>query len=97
MPTLDSILGWLRAGYPDGVAPKDYSPILALLQRTLTEEQLAEILDHLKATGATADGVTPEEAAEAIETVTHVEPTADDINRVAARLALAGWPLASPR
>ncbi len=95
MTTLDSVLGWLRAGYPQGVPPKDYSPILALLRRTLSEEQLSEILMYLEETGAIAEGVTPADAAEAIESVTHTEPTADDINKVAARLALVGWPLAA--
>ncbi|WP_162562002.1 DUF3349 domain-containing protein, partial [Mycolicibacterium brumae] len=33
----DNVLDWLRAGYPNGVPPKDYFPLLALLTRTLTE------------------------------------------------------------
>ena len=27
------VLDWLRAGYPDGVPPRDYFPLIALLRR----------------------------------------------------------------
>ena len=31
----DSVLNWLHEGYPAGVPPKDYFPLLALLKRSL--------------------------------------------------------------
>lgn len=36
---LNRVLGFLRAGYPDGVPTNDYVPLLALLRRRLTEER----------------------------------------------------------
>ena len=39
---LDNVLGWLRRGYPEGVPPKDYFPLLALLKRSLTEEEVVK-------------------------------------------------------
>ena len=40
---LTGILDWLREGYPAGVPPKDYIPLLALLRRRLTEDEVREI------------------------------------------------------
>ncbi|WP_206541778.1 DUF3349 domain-containing protein [Leucobacter japonicus] len=42
-----AILRWLRAGYPEGVPPQDYIPLLALLRRTFSEEELAKISERL--------------------------------------------------
>ena len=39
---LDSVLNWVRAGYPQGVPPKDYYPVLALLTRTLSEDEVVQ-------------------------------------------------------
>ena len=36
----DNVLGWLNQGYPEGVPPKDYFPLLALLKRSLTEDEV---------------------------------------------------------
>ena len=32
----DSVLNWLHEGYPEGVPPTDYFPLLALLKRSLS-------------------------------------------------------------
>ena len=37
---LENVLAWLHEGYPDGVPPKDYFPLLALLKRSLTEDEV---------------------------------------------------------
>ena len=91
----DNVLGWLNAGYPEGVPPKDYSPVLALLKRTLTEEEVvAAARAVLKS--ASGDTVTEDEIIAAIETVDGHEPTQDEIHQVGSRLASVGWPLAMP-
>jgi hypothetical protein len=77
---LDSVLGWLREGYPQGVPPQDYVPLLALLRRRLTDEEVAAIVQELVA----ADEV-PVDAVDigsTITKVTHALPSEDDINRV---------------
>ena len=37
---LNNVLGWLHEGYPEGVPPKDYFALLALLKRSLTEDEV---------------------------------------------------------
>ena len=46
-PVLNSIVGWLRAGYPSGVPDSDYIPLLALLARRLTSEEVAAVAAEL--------------------------------------------------
>lgn len=92
----ENVLKWLRAGYPDGVPPKDYYPVLALLKRSLTED---EVVDAARSILRTNDGehpVTEAEIQAAIANVTNQEPSAEDIQQVSARLASVGWPLATP-
>jgi len=93
-----SILGWLRGGYPEGVPGPDRVPLLALLRATpLTEDQVKEVVRNITGgdTGAPADGdITRDEIAEFISDVTHHDAGPENIKRVAARLEAAGWPLA---
>jgi endonuclease III len=93
-----SILQWLRAGYPEGVPGPDRVPLLALLRATpLTEDQVKEVVRNLTSDGsdATADGVIDEdEVEEFIKDVTHHDAGPENVQRIAAKLAAAGWPLA---
>jgi Protein of unknown function (DUF3349) len=91
---LDNVLGWLHDGYPEGVPPKDYFPLLALLKRSLSEDEVikaAQTILH----GNNADTVTDGQIRSAIEEVTAKEPNPEEIRQVASRLASVGWPLAS--
>lgn len=90
---LSQVLGWLRAGYPEGVPPKDYTPLLALLRRTLSNEEFAEVLVALERVDQ--DPVRLSHIREAITRVTREEAAEDDVRTVAARLAAAGWPLSN--
>ncbi|QDQ96526.1 DUF3349 domain-containing protein [Tomitella fengzijianii] len=93
-PLIAAVTGWLRAGYPEGVPPKDYFPLLAVLQRKLTDEEIREVVDAL-----IADADTPIEVGEIEDTIarlTSENPLEDDVRRVAVRLAAGGWPLADP-
>ena len=95
---LGSILNWLRAGYPQGVPGPDRVPLLALLRATpLTEDQINEVLRHITAVGsaAMADGeIGEDEIAAFIKDVSHHDAGPENVQRVAAKLAAAGWPLA---
>ncbi len=95
---LHSILDWLRAGYPEGVPGPDRVPLLALLRATpLTEDQIKEVVRNLTAdgSGALADGAIGEdEIAAFIKDVSHHDAGPENVKRVAAKLASAGWPLA---
>ena len=44
---LRSIIGWLRAGYPEGVPDVDYIPLFALLGSQLTETEVASVAEAL--------------------------------------------------
>jgi len=46
-PFLTSIVGWLRAGYPNGVPEQDYIPLFALLTRRLSETEVDAVADAL--------------------------------------------------
>jgi hypothetical protein len=92
-PFLEKIVDWLRAGYPEGVPPTDYIPLIALLGSQLTSDELTLIAHEL----ASADDPESTEAIKkAIAAVTDTPVHAADINRVRAHLAGAGWPLAIP-
>ena len=89
---LNDVLGWLHKGYPEGVPQKDYFPLLALLKRSLTEEQVVKAAQTiLKANDA--DTVSEQEIRTAVEQVIEKEPNPEEIHQVAARLASVGWPL----
>ena len=91
------ILDWLRAGYPEGVPGADRVPLLALLRNTpLTEDQVKEVVANITAAGspALADGEIGKDEIEAfISEVTHHDAGPENVRRVAAKLAAAGWPL----
>ncbi len=93
-----SILDWLRAGYPDGVPGPDRVPLLALLRATpLTEDQIKEVVRNITADGseALADGeIGEDEIAAFIKDVSHHDAGPENVQRIAAKLAAAGWPLA---
>jgi hypothetical protein len=95
---LRSILDWLRAGYPEGVPGPDRVPLLALLRATpLTEDQIKEVVRHITADGSTAlsdGGIGEDEIAAFIKDVSHHDAGPENVQRVAAKLAAAGWPLA---
>ena len=93
----ESVLNWLRAGYPEGVPGPDRVPLLALLRSTpLTEEQIKDVVRNITASdsGALADGeITTDEIGEFIAEVIHHDAGSENVKRVAAKLAAAGWPL----
>ncbi|MFT4230268.1 MAG: DUF3349 domain-containing protein [Microbacterium sp.] len=88
---VSSILRWLRAGYPEGVPPKDYYPLLALLRDTLSNEEFEEIISRIESLDA--DPIRLRDIRAAIEHVTSDRPSDDDMRAIAARLAAVGWPL----
>ncbi|MFT3889381.1 MAG: DUF3349 domain-containing protein [Arachnia sp.] len=87
------VLRWLRAGYPEGVPPKDYTPLLALLRRSLSEEEFDEVIAEIE--HADPDPVRLSTIHEAIARVSQAAPNESELREVAARLAAAGWPLST--
>lgn len=91
------VLSWLTAGYPEGIPPTDRVPLMALLRRRLTDEEVAEVATQL--IDSARDGeIQRADAGTLITKVTDDLPSDRDMNRVAAHLAAKGWPLRrSPR
>jgi len=98
---LTKIVNWLRAGYPDGVPPKDYIPVIALLSRRLSTDEVKTVAKELIDRGDVDNsdigidiGI---DIGVAITQITDELPNPEDIERVRARLAEKGWPLDDPR
>jgi hypothetical protein len=86
---LDAVVSWLRAGYPEGVPQTDYIPLLALLSRRLTHDEVKAVARELLRRGDFDHvdiGVT-------ITQFTDELPSPADVERVRHRLAAKGWPL----
>ena len=93
-PVVTKIVGWLRAGYPEGVPQHDYMPIFALLGTQLTNDEVSLIAGELE---LSADPASAEAIKAAITAVTDTKPTDADLARVRSHLAAGGWPLAAPQ
>jgi len=94
---LKSVIRWLDVGYPQGVPGPDQVALFALLRSTpLTEEQLEEVAHNIIAKHRAEGGgsIDRDEISEFITKTTHHDPGKENIIRVAATLAAAGWPLA---
>jgi ribonuclease I len=91
----DNVLQWLHAGYPEGVPPKDYFAVLALLKRSLTEDEVVKAAQAILKSNS-GDTVTADEIRVAVHAVIDKEPIPEEIHQVAARLASVGWPLGAP-
>ena len=85
---LNSIVSWLRAGYPEGVPATDTFPVLALLARRLSNDEAKAVACELVRRGEFDDvdiGVL-------ITQITDELPSPSDVERVRLRLAAQGWP-----
>jgi hypothetical protein len=85
---LNSIVSWLRAGYPEGIPPTDTFAVLALLTRRLSNDDIKIVANELMQHGD-ADDV---DIGVLITQLTDELPTPADVERVRARLAAKGWP-----
>lgn len=94
---VDNVVGWLHDGYPQGVPPKDYFPLLALLMRSLTEDEVIKAARTILREVDIDSPVTEAQIRKAIHEVIEKEPNPEEIHQVAARLASVGWPLENNR
>jgi hypothetical protein len=85
------VVGFLRAGYPEGVPAHDYVPLLALLRRRLSDDEVIAI-----ATEVIAGKNGPVDATDVRVAITKLLdqlPSPEDTERVKQRLAAVGWPV----
>jgi hypothetical protein len=89
---LNSIVSWLRAGYPEGVPPTDTFAVLALLTRRLSNDEVKAVACDLMERGE-FDNI---DIGVAITQLTDELPSPEDVERVRERLAAKGWPFDEP-
>jgi hypothetical protein len=77
------VLEWIREAYPNGVPDDEVAALQAVLQQRLGAERAVDVLRRLH-----ADGLLSDSAAAALV------PEEAQMRTVAARLVMAGWPLA---
>lgn len=94
---VQSMLNWLRAGYPGGVPGPDRVPLLALLRNSpLTEDQIKEVVREIIAEERNAPAghtIDEDEIARFIEGVAHHDGGPENVQRIADKLAAAGYTL----
>ncbi|SIR68750.1 DUF3349 domain-containing protein [Williamsia sterculiae] len=87
---LQRVVEWLRAGYPDGIPRGDYVPLVALLRRQLTDDEVAAVSKRLVTSGAVdlthPQDVSRVDAGVLITEITDDLPSESDIARVRAHL-----------
>ena len=86
---LNSVVSWLRAGYPEGIPPTDTFAVLALLTRRLSNDEVKIVASEL----TQRDDFDKVDIGVLINKLTDELPSDEDIERVRARLAAKGWPL----
>lgn len=94
---ITKILNWLKAGYPEGIPPRDFPPVLGVLHRQLTDEEIVAIADQLAYDSASRGGeaVTADDIRQMVREHAFQKATPEDLQRVSGMLAVGGWPLAS--
>ncbi|MFE3446760.1 DUF3349 domain-containing protein [Nocardia sp. NPDC059180] len=88
-PFLNAIIDWLRAGYPEGVPESDYIPLLALLRRRLSDDEVRQIATELLRSGDHPDRI---DIQVLITKITNEMPADTDVSRIQSRLDPPTWP-----
>ena len=85
------MVAFVRAGYPQGVPETDYIPLLALLRRRLSDDEIAAVATQLAARGEL--NIDTADIGAAITRITDELPSPADLDRVQRRLEAIGWPV----
>ena len=84
------MVAFVRAGYPHGVPETDYIPLLALLRRRLSDDEVTAVATQLAARGEM--NIDSADIGVAITRITDEIPSPADLERVQRRLDTIGWP-----
>lgn len=91
MGPVERFVSWVRAGYPNGVPEPDYVPLMALLRRRLSDEEVEDLGRELVAKGVIpADKI---DVGAGIVKRTDELPSHAEMQRVGDRLRAGGWPV----
>ena len=88
MSRIERIVNWLKGGYPHGIPEADYVPLLAVLRRRLSADEINELAERI-----VRDGLVPAERVDVgVEylRVTNELPSEAELQRVSQKLADAG-------
>ena len=85
------MVAFVRAGYPQGVPETDYIPLLALLRRRLSDDEVAAVTAQLAGRGEL--NIDTADIGAAIIRITDELPSLADLERVQRRLEAIGWPV----
>ncbi|WHU45885.1 DUF3349 domain-containing protein [Gordonia sp. L191] len=92
-PLVARIIAWLRAGYPQGVPDHDYVPLLAILRRQLSEDEVEHVSGELINEAAPPpEPISKIDAGVKISAVTQELPHEADLVRVQQYLEEHGFP-----
>lgn len=91
---ISRVVSFLRAGYPTRVRAFGYLPLLALLPRRVSDDEVGEIAAELAVRGRPVDNA---DIGVEITRSIHEMPSLEDIGRVRRRLIAIGGPGAPSR
>jgi hypothetical protein len=91
---LSSIVAFLRAGYATGTPATGYIPLLALLPRRVSDDEITAIVSELIVRKPTP--IDNADVGVEITRITREMPSLDDIERVQRRRAAIGRPGSDP-
>ena len=85
------MVAFIRADYPQGVPETDYVPLLALLRRRSSDDEVAAVATQLAVRGEM--NIDAADIGVAITRITDELPSQADLDRVQRRLETIGWPV----
>lgn len=92
---VEKVVNWLRAGYPNGIPDGDFVPLVAVLSRRLTADEIEQLGRDLVAQGLVpADHI---DIGTGYVGITDELAPFSELERVIRRLREAGWDVEDPR
>ena len=91
---LEREVEWLRAGYPQGIPAGDYIPLVAVLKRRLTPEEIDELGRALARRGMLP--ATHVAVGSRYIKMTDEVPSIEELERVTTKLRESGWWIEDP-
>lgn len=87
LPQIERVVNWLKGGYPHGIPEADYVPLLALLRRRLSQQEIDELAERISVAGLIPARV--DVGAEFLR-VTHELAGEPELERISRKLMDAG-------
>lgn len=87
----ERVLGWLRAGYPEGDHTGEYVALYGVLHRRLDDEEVDHVCRDLVAATEAGSDIRETDIRAAIEARVREEPRLEDVEDVIHSLTEHGW------